>query len=86
MEAIDKFEPLLVVLFWSSLLPMPALPGYCSQVHFLSRETLHHVLELLLKAFGCKRVGRDAVPVNSAFTVHEIDPATTPQIVDRPPI
>ncbi|KAK5016703.1 mRNA-binding ribosome synthesis protein nop7, partial [Cryomyces antarcticus] len=51
---------------------------------YLSRETPRQPLEFILKAFGCKRVGWDAVLGDGAFTTSEADPAITHQIVDRP--
>ena len=53
---------------------------------FLSRETPRQPLEFLLKSFGCKRVGWDAVLGDGAFTTNELDPNITHQIVDRPPV
>jgi len=51
---------------------------------YLSRETPRQPLEFLLKAFGSKRVGWDAVLGDGAFTTDENNPAITHQIVDRP--
>jgi pescadillo protein len=53
---------------------------------YLSRETPRQPLEFILKSFGCKRVGWDAVLGGGAFTTDELDPSITHQIVDRPPI
>lgn len=53
---------------------------------YLSRETPRLPLEFLLKSFGCKRVGWDAVLGEGAYVSDEHDPAITHQIVDRPPI
>ena len=53
---------------------------------YLSRETPRAPLEFLLKAFGCHRVGWDAVSGAGAFTIHEGDERITHQIVDRPPL
>ena len=53
---------------------------------FLSRETPRQPLEFILRAFGCKRVGWDAILGDGAFTNNEADPTITHQIVDRPPI
>lgn len=52
---------------------------------YLSRETPRQPLEFLLKAFGCKRVGWDAVLGDGYFTSNELDSNITHQIVDRPP-
>lgn len=51
---------------------------------FLSRETPRQPLEFLLKSFGSKRVGWDAVLGDGAFTNNEADKTITHQIVDRP--
>ena len=53
---------------------------------FLSRETPRQPLEFILRAFGCKRIGWDAVLGDGAFTNNEADPNITHQIVDRPPL
>ena len=53
---------------------------------FLSRETHPQPLEIILRAFGCKRIGWDAVLGDGAFTNNEADPNITHQIVDRPPL
>jgi len=51
---------------------------------YLSRETPRHSLEFILRAFGCKRVGWDAILGDGAFTSDEGDRRITHQIVDRP--
>ena len=51
---------------------------------FLSRETPRQPLEFILRAFGCKRIGWDAILGDGAFTNNEADPTITHQIVDRP--
>ena len=53
---------------------------------FLSRETPRQPLEFILRAFGCKRIGWDAVLGDGAITSNEADPNITHQIVDRPPL
>lgn len=53
---------------------------------YLSRETPRAPLEFLLKAFGCPRIGWDAVLGAGAFTNDESDQRITHQIVDRPPL
>ena len=53
---------------------------------FLSRETPRQPLEFILRAFGCKRIGWDAVLGDGAFTNIEADSTITHQIVDRPPV
>ena len=52
---------------------------------YLSRETPRQSLDFLLRAFGCKRVGWDAVLGEGAYIGHELDSRITHQIVDRPP-
>jgi pescadillo len=63
-------------------------PGslFAPYTFYLSRETPRGPLEFLLRAFGCKRIGWDAVLGDGAFTTNESDPSITHQIVDRPPI
>ncbi|KKY19495.1 putative ribosome biogenesis protein [Phaeomoniella chlamydospora] len=53
---------------------------------YISREAPRHPLELLLRAFGCKRLGWDAFVGEGAYTHDEADPRITHQIVDRPPL
>lgn len=87
--AIDKFEPAAP---GGDVLPQPSNAGnnpnslFSNLTIYLSRETPRQPLEFLLKSFGCKRVGWDAVLGGGAFTTDELDPAITHQIVDRPPI
>ena len=52
---------------------------------YLSRETPRQSLDFLLRAFGCKRVGWDAVLGEGAYIGQELDSRITHQIVDRPP-
>ncbi|KAF8453154.1 Pescadillo N-terminus-domain-containing protein [Terfezia claveryi] len=52
---------------------------------FLSRETPRSPLEFLLRSFGCRRIGWDAVLGDGFFTDNEKDPNITHQVVDRPP-
>ncbi|KAH7320022.1 pescadillo [Stachybotrys elegans] len=88
-EAIDKFEPAAP---GGDVLPQPSMNAssagslFSNLTFYLSRETPRQPLELLLKAFGCKRVGWDAILGDGAFTTNELDPSITHQIVDRPPI
>lgn len=88
-EAIDKFEPAAP---GGDVLPQPSYTGdnpgklFSNFTFYLNRETPRQPLEFLLKAFGCKRVGWDAVLGDGAFTTNELDPSITHQIVDRPPI
>lgn len=86
--ALDKFEP---TAEGGDVLPQPTSGSgqtslFSSMTVYLSRETPRQPLEFLLKAFGCKRVGWDAVLGEGAFTTDELDPSITHQIVDRPPI
>ena len=86
-DAIDKFEPAAP---GGDVLPQPSTNGigpnslFSKFTIYLSRETPRQPLEFLLKAFGCKRVGWDAVLGDGAFTTDELDPSITHQIVDRP--
>lgn len=88
-DAIDKFEP---VAPGGDILPQPSYSAtdpstlFSNFTFFLSRETPRQPLELILRAFGCKRIGWDAVLGEGAFTHNELDPSITHQIVDRPPI
>lgn len=52
---------------------------------YLSRETPRQPLEFILKSFGCRRVGWDAILGDGAYTGTESDSSITHQIVDRPP-
>ncbi|KAI1334119.1 Pescadillo N-terminus-domain-containing protein [Xylariaceae sp. FL0016] len=86
-DAIDKFEPAApggdILLQPTSSGPEPeSLFANCT--FFLSRETPRQPLEFILRAFGCKRVGWDAVLGEGAFTTNELDPSITHHVVDRP--
>ncbi|GFP56585.1 hypothetical protein ACSS6W_004929 [Trichoderma asperelloides] len=87
--AIDKFEPAAP---GGDILLQPSYNGtnpnslFSNFTIYLSRETPRQPLEFILKSFGCKRVGWDAVLGGGAFTTDELDPSITHQIVDRPPI
>jgi pescadillo protein len=86
-QAIDKFEPTAP---GGDVLLQPAAGGsgqsslFANCTFYLSRETPRLPLEFLLKAFGCKRVGWDAVLGGGAFTTDELDPSITHHVVDRP--
>lgn len=88
-NAIDKFEPAAP---GGDVLPQPQYastdPGslFANCTFYLSRETPRQPLEFLLRAFGCKRIGWDAVLGEGAFTNDEHDPSITHHIVDRPVI
>lgn len=88
-EAIDAFE---TTGEGADVLPQPSISGseasslFAPFTFFLSRETPRQPLEFILRAFGCKRVGWDAVLGDGAFTHNELDPTITHQIVDRPPL
>ncbi|KAK8132906.1 Pescadillo N-terminus-domain-containing protein [Apiospora kogelbergensis] len=85
--AIDKFE---VAAPGGDVLPQPVHSSgdpaslFANCTFFLSRETPRQPLEFILKAFGCKRVGWDAVLGDGAYTTNPEDPSITHQIVDRP--
>ncbi|KAK7525476.1 ribosome biogenesis protein Pescadillo [Phyllosticta citriasiana] len=88
-DEIDKFE---VTGDDADELPQPeassseAADLFSNFTFYLSRETPREPLEFILKAFGCKRVGWDAVLGDGAYTTNEADPSITHQIVDRPAI
>ncbi|KXJ89603.1 Pescadillo N-terminus-domain-containing protein [Microdochium bolleyi] len=86
-NAIDKFEPAAP---GGDILPQPALNGndtgslFANCTFYLSRETPRQPIEFILRAFGCKRIGWDAVLGEGAYTTNELDPSITHHIVDRP--
>ncbi|TDZ41391.1 Pescadillo-like protein [Colletotrichum trifolii] len=88
-EAIDKFEPAAP---GGDVLPQPEHSStergklFANCTFYLSRETPRQSLEFLLRSFGCKRIGWDAVLGEGAFTTNERDPSITHQIVDRPQV
>ncbi|CAK7206428.1 mRNA-binding ribosome synthesis protein nop7 [Sporothrix eucalyptigena] len=88
-DAIDKFEP---AAQGGDVLPQPSYSSsnprqlFSKCTIYLSRETPRGSIEFLLRAFGCKRVGWDAVLGEGAYTTNEMDPNITHQIVDRPPV
>lgn len=88
-DTMDKFEPaapggdILLQPSYSATDPSTLFSNY---TFFLSRETPRQPLEFILRAFGCKRIGWDAVLGEGAFTHNELDPSITHQVVDRPPI
>ncbi|KAK0631650.1 Pescadillo N-terminus-domain-containing protein [Immersiella caudata] len=86
-DAIDKFE---AAAPGGDVLPQPeesnSDPGqlFSNFTIFLSRETPRQPLEFILRAFGCKRIGWDAVLGEGSVTTDKTDPSITHQIVDRP--
>lgn len=86
-DAIDRFEPAAPE---ADTLPQPELSGsqagslFAPFTFYVSRETPRGPLEFILRAFGCTRIGWDAVLGDGAFTHDESDPRITHQIVDRP--
>ncbi|PMD24478.1 pescadillo [Hyaloscypha hepaticicola] len=88
-DMIDKFEPAAP---GGDILPQPSYSAtdpstlFSNFTFFLSRETPRQPLEFILRAFGCKRIGWDAVLGEGAYTHNELDPSITHQVVDRPPI
>lgn len=86
-ETLDKLEPAIP---GGDVLHQPSYsttdPGklFANCTIYLSRETPRAALEFILRAFGCKRIGWDAVLGEGAFTHDELDPRITHQIVDRP--
>ncbi|KAH9892109.1 Pescadillo N-terminus-domain-containing protein [Xylariomycetidae sp. FL2044] len=89
VDVIDKFEPAAP---GGDVLPQPTHSGtepdslFADCTFFLSRETPRQPLEFILRAFGCKRIGWDAVLGEGAYTTNERDPSITHHIVDRPVI
>jgi pescadillo protein len=88
-DAIDTFE---TTGDDADILPQPQASGteagslFAPFTFFLSRETPRQPLEFILRSFGCKRIGWDAVLGDGAFTNNESDPTITHQVVDRPPL
>ncbi|KAI4120910.1 MAG: hypothetical protein LQ338_006683 [Usnochroma carphineum] len=88
-DAIDEFE---VQGEGADVLDQPRISDteasllFAPYSFFLSRETPRQPLELLLRAFGCNRIGWDEVLGDGAFTNDEFDPSITHQVVDRPPV
>ncbi|KAJ9150328.1 hypothetical protein NKR23_g3878 [Pleurostoma richardsiae] len=88
-DAIDKFEPAAP---GGDILPQPSYSSndpaalFSKFTFFLGRETPRQPLEFILRAFGCKRIGWDAVLGEGAYTTNELDPTITHQIIDRPVI
>ena len=86
-DAIDTFE---TTGEDADILPQPQARSneagslFAPFTFFLSRETPRQPLEFILRAFGCKRIGWDAVLGDGAFTNNDADPTITHQIVDRP--
>jgi pescadillo len=86
-EGIDTFT---VAAPEGDILPQPDITGdeaarlFSNFTFFISREAPQHPIELLLRAFGCKRIGWDAVLGEGAYTHDETDSRITHQIVDRP--
>ncbi|KAJ5175232.1 Pescadillo [Penicillium canariense] len=86
-DAIDRFEPAAPE---GDTLPQPDMSGneagalFAPFTFYISREAPKAPLEFILRAFGCKRIGWDAVLGDGAFTHDETDPRITHQIVDRP--
>ncbi|EPE09570.1 pescadillo [Ophiostoma piceae UAMH 11346] len=88
-DAIDKFEPAAAggdVLAQPSYSSSNPRQLFSKCTIYLSREAPRASLEFLLRAFGCKRIGWDAVLGEGAYTTNEMDPNITHQIVDRPPV
>lgn len=87
-DTIDVFE---AIGEGADILPQPQISGsqagtlFAPFSFFLSRETPRQPLEFILRAFGCKRIGWDALLGDGAFTNDEYDTSITHQVVDRPP-
>jgi pescadillo len=86
-DAIDAFETTAPE---GDTLAQPDVDGdqaaslFSDFTFYISREAPRHPIELLLRAFGCKRVGWDPVLGEGAFTNDETDSRITHQVVDRP--
>ncbi|KAH8594592.1 Pescadillo [Bisporella sp. PMI_857] len=88
-DTIDKFEPAVPggdILLQPSYSATDPSTLFSDFTFFLSRETPRQPIEFILRAFGCKRIGWDAVLGDGAYTHNELDPSITHQVVDRPPI
>ncbi|KAE9964687.1 mRNA-binding ribosome synthesis protein nop7 [Venturia inaequalis] len=87
-DALDTFEPATAqdadVLLQPQFGSVEAGTLFSDFTFFLGRETPRAPLEFLLKSFGCKRVGWDAVLGDGGFITNDQDPRITHQIVDRP--
>ncbi|KAI9831103.1 MAG: mRNA-binding ribosome synthesis protein nop7 [Sarea resinae] len=89
-EVSDKIDTFEATGPDADILPQPQISTaeaaslFSPFTFYLSRETPRQPLEFLLRSFGCKRIGWDAVLGDGAFTTNEADPAITHQIVDRP--
>jgi pescadillo protein len=99
VEAIDGFDTFKPINSHSAvdILPQPQIANnttgnvdpsnlFAPYTFYLSRETPREPIEFLLRSFGCKRIGWDAVLGDGAFTDNELDPSITHQVVDRPPV
>ncbi|KAF8541520.1 Pescadillo N-terminus-domain-containing protein [Trichophaea hybrida] len=95
-DTFDTFKPINTDSA-ADILPQPQISNngagdvdpsnlFSHTTFYLSRETPREPLEFILRSFGCKRVGWDAVLGEGAFTDNELDPSITHQVVDRPPI
>lgn len=86
-HAMDKYEPQGPdgdKVVQPELFEGGSLGLFANCTVYLSRETPRQALEFILRSFGCKRIGWDAVLGEGAFTTDESDPTITHQIVDRP--
>ena len=87
-EALESFpqpiDPNSDALLQPAISSDTAAALFAPFTFYLSRETPRHSLEFILRAFGCKRVGWDAILGDGAFTSDEGDRRITHQIVDRP--
>ncbi|KAF3936549.1 hypothetical protein ABW19_dt0201906 [Dactylella cylindrospora] len=93
-EGLDKFTAIPSKDGTTDVLQQPTFDGEGGKVGnmfsewtvYLSRETPREPLEFLLRSFGCKRIGWDAVLGEGSFTADDTDTNITHQIVDRPPM
>ena len=97
-EASDEFDTFNPIKTDTAvdILPQPQISSngtgntdpanlFAPYTFYISREAPREPLEFLLRSFGCKRIGWDAVLGEGSFTDNELDPSITHQIVDRPP-
>jgi len=86
-----EFDSFPTALSTGDALPQPDTTStttsgiFSNYTFFLSRETPRPPLEFLLRSFGCRRIGWDAVLGDGFFTDSEKDLNITHQVVDRPP-
>ncbi|KAF2218930.1 putative ribosome biogenesis protein Pescadillo [Elsinoe ampelina] len=84
---IDTFAPIdptADTLLQPSISTSTVASLFAPFTFFLARETPRHPIEFLLRSFGCKRVGWDAILGDGSYVTDETDKRITHQVVDRP--